>query len=63
MEAKTRRNDVVDELFGQKIADPYRWLENDVRTDKAVADWVAAQNAVTQSYLATLPGRESSGSG
>ncbi|WP_082731230.1 MULTISPECIES: prolyl oligopeptidase family serine peptidase [unclassified Sphingomonas] len=54
----TRRVDVVDEQFGVKVADPYRWLENDVRNDKAVADWVAEQNKLTDAYLATLPGRD-----
>ena len=54
----TRRDDVVDEAFGTKVADPYRWLENDVRTDPEVAEWVAAENKVTDAYLATLPGRD-----
>ena len=54
----TRRVNVVDEQFGVKVADPYRWLENDVREDKEVASWVAAQNQVTDAYLATLPGRD-----
>nr|WP_246347158.1 prolyl oligopeptidase family serine peptidase [Sphingomonas jinjuensis] len=54
----TRRVDQVDEQFGVKVADPYRWLENDVRTDPAVAAWVAEQNKVTDAYLATLPGRD-----
>lgn len=53
----TRRLDLVDRQFGVDVADPYRWLENDVRTDAAVANWVAAQNQVTNAYLATLPGR------
>jgi len=53
-----KRGDVVDDYFGTKVADPYRWLENDVRTDKQVEAWVAAENQVTQSYLATLPGRD-----
>ncbi|MEK6540670.1 MAG: prolyl oligopeptidase family serine peptidase [Pseudomonadota bacterium] len=53
----TRRVDVVDPQFGVDVADPYRWLENDVRTDSDVAAWVAAQNAATGAYLATLPGR------
>ena len=39
------------------VADPYRWLENDVRVDPAVRGWVDAENAVTDAYLATLPGR------
>ncbi|WP_422514785.1 prolyl oligopeptidase family serine peptidase [Sphingomonas sp. 3-13AW] len=54
---ETRRVDQVDQMFGEKIQDPYRWLENDVRSDREVADWVAAQNRVTDAYLATLPGR------
>jgi len=45
----------VDTMFGEKIADPYRWLENDVRTDPKVRDWVTAQNRVTDAYLANLP--------
>ncbi len=50
--------DQVDMLHGVAVADPYRWLENDVRTDARVADWVAAQNRVTDAYLATLPKRD-----
>ena len=48
----------TDTWHGVTVADPYRWLEGDVRTQKPVADWVAAQNAVTHGYLATLPGRD-----
>ncbi|KAB7647427.1 prolyl oligopeptidase family serine peptidase [Polymorphobacter fuscus] len=48
----------TDVLHGVTVADPYRWLEGDVRTQKPVADWVAAENRVTQAYLATLPGRD-----
>ncbi len=54
---QTKRVDVVEEHFGDEVVDSYRWLENDVRTDKDVADWVAAQNKVTNAHLATLPGR------
>ncbi len=53
----TRRTDVVEEQFGVAVADPYRWLENDVRTDTSVAAWVTEQNRTTDAYLATLPGR------
>lgn len=36
-----RRHDLVEELHGRQIADPYRWLEN---TDSAeTREWVAAQ--------------------
>lgn len=54
---ETRRQALVETHFGEKIADPYRWLENDVRNDREVADWVARQNRVTDAYLATLPQR------
>src|ERR1700712_879604 len=54
---ETRRGDVAETLFGETLADPYRWLENDVRQDKEIADWVARENALTQGYLATLPER------
>jgi len=55
---QTRRVDQVDEQFGVKVADPYRWLENDVRNDPEVRAWVDAENKVTDTYLATLPGRD-----
>lgn len=54
----TRRDDVVETQFGVPVADPYRWLENDVRVDAEVRDWVTAQNRVTEAYLDTLPGRD-----
>lgn len=55
---ETKTVDVVEEQFGEKVADPYRWLENDVREDADVAAWVKAQNKVTNAYLETLDGRE-----
>jgi hypothetical protein len=54
---ETAHQDLVEELFGVRVADPYRWLENDVREDARVREWVAAQNRVTDAYLATLPAR------
>ncbi len=54
---QTRTLDLVETQFGEKVADPYRWLENDVRTDPEVASWVAGENAVTNGYLAALPQR------
>ena len=47
---------VVDEYFGTKVADPYRWLEND--TTAETAQWVDAQRAVTEKYLSQIPYRE-----
>ncbi|HEX8191930.1 MAG TPA: prolyl oligopeptidase family serine peptidase [Allosphingosinicella sp.] len=55
---ETRREAVTETQFGEAIADPYRWLENDVRNDPAVRQWVTAQNDVAERYLATLPARQ-----
>ncbi len=53
---ETKKGGVVDDYFGTKIADPYRWMES---LDSAeVAQWVAAQNKVTFEYLDKLPLRE-----
>lgn len=54
----TKQIDHVDTLHGKPIPDPYRWLEDDVRQSKEVADWVAAENKVTADYLAALPQRD-----
>ena len=36
---RTKQAAVVETHFGQTVSEPYRWLENDVRTDKDVAGW------------------------
>jgi prolyl oligopeptidase len=54
----TRRGDLVEDYHGTKVADPYRWLEDDVRKSDEVAAWVAAENKVTQAYLNGIPQRE-----
>jgi prolyl oligopeptidase len=51
---ETRRVDHVDEYFGVRVADPYRWLEE---VDSPEVDaWVAAQNALATGFLGELPG-------
>ncbi len=55
---QARTVDVVEDHFGVKVADPYRWLENDVRNDAEVANWVTAENKVTDAFLQTLPLRD-----
>ncbi len=53
----TRKVEAVDEYHGVRVEDPFRWLEDDVRTSPEVAAWVEAQNRVTEAHLAGLPGR------
>ena len=53
---ETKTCDTVDVYFGTEVADPYRWLEND--TSAETEAWVAAENAVTQAYLNSLPMRD-----
>jgi len=52
----TRRDSTADNFFGTRVADPFRWLED--QNAASVADWVAAENAVTFKYLAGIPLRE-----
>lgn len=54
----TRNEGLVEQAFGERVADPFRWLEADPRKDADVASWIARQNAVSADYLAKLPGRE-----
>ncbi len=53
---ETRKTDQADDYFGTKVADPYRWLEDDNSAETAA--WVEAQNKVTFGYLAKIPARE-----
>lgn len=53
---ETKTGTDTDEYFGIKVADPYRWLEND--TTAEVAEWVKQQNSITQNYLEKIPFRE-----
>jgi len=55
---ETRTVGATDDYHGTEVADPYRWLEQDVRESAEVADWVAAQNAVTGAYLEPLTTRD-----
>jgi prolyl oligopeptidase len=52
----TRRVPQTDTFFGTKVADPFRWLEDD-RADDTHA-WVVAQNKVTDGYLSKIPFRD-----
>ncbi len=51
----TRQVAQVDDYHGTRVADPYRWLEDDRSPETAA--WVAAQNQVTFGYLEQIPQR------
>jgi prolyl oligopeptidase len=53
---QTRRVDHTDNYHGTRVADPYRWLEDDRSTETAA--WVEAQNKVTFGYLEKIPYRQ-----
>ncbi|MGH8255041.1 MAG: prolyl oligopeptidase family serine peptidase [Steroidobacteraceae bacterium] len=50
------RGPVVDDYFGTRVPDPYRWLEQ--LDSPATAAWVRAQNHLSQPWLDALPQRE-----
>ena len=51
----TRRDDTAETFHGQRVTDPYRWLEDPDSAE--TTDWVRRQNEVTEDYLAGLPER------
>ncbi len=53
---QTKKGNVVDDYFGTKVADPYRWLEDDNAAD--TKDWVQQENKVTFGYLSQIPYRD-----
>ena len=53
---QTKKGETVNVYFDTKVADPYRWLEDDKSAE--TASWVKAQNEVTYDYLSRIPFRE-----
>jgi prolyl oligopeptidase len=50
-----RKDDVVDDYHGTKVADPYRWLENPDSPESR--QWIEAQNQLTFGHLEKIPAR------
>jgi len=53
---ETEQRSDADTIFDKVIADPYRWLEDDMSDE--TASWVKAQNKVTFDYLSEIPYRK-----
>jgi len=54
---ETKKMDHIDDYHGIKVSDPYRWLEDN--NSQETAEWVEAQNKVTDKYLSKISFRES----
>jgi prolyl oligopeptidase len=54
-EVPARTVDVADDFFGEKVKDPYRWLEDAEAPE--VKAWTDQENQVTRRYLDAIPGR------
>ncbi len=52
----TKKINQVDDYFGTKVEDPYRWLEDDNSNETKA--WVEEQNKVTNAYLSAIPFRD-----
>ena len=53
---ETKKVDQTDNYFGENVADPYRWLEDDRSAETGA--WVKAQNEVTSAFLDKIPFRK-----
>ena len=53
---QTRQTNQVDDYHGTKVADPYRWLEDDNSPETRA--WVEAENKITFGYLEQIPERK-----
>ncbi|OLT13742.1 peptidase S9 [Actinomadura sp. CNU-125] len=51
-----QRQDIVEEIHGHRVADPYRWLEDADSGD--TREWLAAQDELFHKVVDDLPGRD-----
>jgi len=53
---KAKKVDQVDDYFGTKVADPYRWMEDTKSADTQT--WIEQQNKITDAYLGSIAERD-----
>jgi len=51
----TKKVDQVDDYFGTRVSDPYRWLENDNAAN--TKNWIKTEQFFTEKYLSKIPFR------
>jgi prolyl oligopeptidase len=51
----TKKGEQTNVFFGTNVADPYRWLEDDMSAETKA--WVTVQNEVTNGYMSQIPYR------
>lgn len=52
---EAQKVDQTDDYHGTKVADPYRWLEDE--NSEETKKWIEEENAVTRQYLEEIPFR------
>lgn len=52
----TKKVNQVDDYFGTKVSDPYRWLEYDTAAD--TKQWIKTEENFTEAYLSKIPFRD-----
>src|SRR5579859_1191874 len=53
---EAHRQDLTEDIFGHQVSDPYRWMEDTGRAERA--DWLAGQAALFSAERAHWPGRD-----
>ena len=53
---EARRLDLTEEILGRQVSDPYRWMEEADRAERA--DWLRAQSALFAEQREGWPGRD-----
>ncbi|WP_308644373.1 prolyl oligopeptidase family serine peptidase [Oceanotoga sp.] len=53
---KTKKVNQIDEFFGVKVKDPYRWMENEDDPDLKI--WINQQNEIVKDYMKKIPYKE-----